>query len=45
MNEIVAAITYRDQVYIFTRNGDVYRMWTGYDNEPYFEKMMNTFPN
>lgn len=38
--EIVAAVAYHDEVYIFTRNGDVYRMWISHSDQlPRFERI------
>jgi hypothetical protein len=45
MNEIVAAVTFRDSVFIFTRDGTIWRMY--YDDisgNIIFSKMFDMFP-
>lgn len=45
MNEIVAACQYQDMIIIFTRNGDIYRMWMDHvTGQLTFSKFMELFP-
>ena len=44
MNEIVAAVAFRDSVFIFTRDGSVYRMsYSDFDGHIQFQKMIELF--